>query len=97
MGLGSAFQRLQLELTRLRDALFDLRVTIMEDRPLNNEAALVDHFENSVTDLLGLAEEALKAIGSAAQARDPLGFVQATGSRKGGRMAVLVQCGQGGD
>jgi hypothetical protein len=78
MGLGSAFQRLQVELTRLRDALSDLRVTIMEDRPLNDEVALVDHFENSVTDLLGLAEEALEAIGTAAGARDPLGCVQST-------------------
>jgi hypothetical protein len=77
MGLESAFQRLQAELIRLRDALSDLRVTIIEDCPINNEVALVDHFENSVTDLLGLVEEALNAIGSAAQAKGPLGRAEA--------------------
>jgi hypothetical protein len=72
MGLESAFQRLHVELTRLRDALSDLRVTIMEDCPLNNKVALVDHFENSVTDLLGSVDEVLNAIGRAAQTQDPL-------------------------
>src|SRR5690348_8520300 len=77
MGLESAFQRLQVELTQLRDALSDLRVTITEDCPRNNEVALVDHFENSVADLLGLVEGALNAIGSAAQAQGPLGRAEA--------------------
>jgi hypothetical protein len=77
MGLESAFQRLHAELTRLRDALSDLRVTIMEDCPLNNNVSMVDHFENSVTDLLGLVEEAMNAIGSAAQAQGTLGRAEA--------------------
>jgi hypothetical protein len=77
MGLESAFKRLEVELKRLRDALSDLRVTIMEDYPLNNEVALVDHFENYVTDLLGLVEEALNAIGSAAWAQGHLDRAEA--------------------
>lgn len=68
MGLEAAFQRLQVELTRLREALSDLRVTVTEDCPLNNQVALVDHVENTVTDLLGLVEEALNAIGSIGRA-----------------------------
>jgi hypothetical protein len=84
MGLESAFQRLHIELTRLRDALSDLRVTIMEDCPLNNKVALVDHFENSVTDLLGLVEEALNAIGSVLQAQGPPGRAEAA------RYALLI-------
>lgn len=78
MGLESAFQRLNAELTRLRDALSDLHVTIVEDYPLSNEVALVDQFENSVTDLLGLVDEALNAIGSTSQAKDTLGRAEAT-------------------
>jgi hypothetical protein len=73
MGLELAFQRLHAVLTQLRAALSDLRVTIMEDCPLNNKVALVDHFENSVTDLLGLVEEALNTICGATQAQDTLG------------------------
>jgi hypothetical protein len=78
MGLEAAFQRLQVELTQLREALSELRVTVMEDCPLDSEVALVDHFADSVTDLLGLVEEALEAIGSAALVQGPSGRAGAT-------------------
>jgi hypothetical protein len=73
MGLELALQRLQVGLKGLRDALADLRVTIAEDCPVSSEVALVDQFENSAIDLMGLVEEALGAIGRDARTIHPFG------------------------
>jgi hypothetical protein len=73
MGLELASQHLQAALKRLRDALADLRVTIAEDCPASSEVALVDQFENSAIDLMGLVEEALEAVGRDARTVHPSG------------------------
>jgi hypothetical protein len=65
MSLEASFERLRTELGRLQEAVSALHVTVAEDKPAHGEAVLVDWVDNTVTDLLGLLEEAADALSSA--------------------------------
>jgi hypothetical protein len=59
MGLETSIARLREQLESLVDCTSSLHVTVVEDQPPANSAALVDTIENQVTDLLAAAEEAM--------------------------------------
>lgn len=61
MALEATFRELTSELRKLHDTLIALRLTVVEDKPLKGEAALVDYFEDSILDLLGLLNESMRA------------------------------------
>jgi D-ribose pyranose/furanose isomerase RbsD len=60
VGLEATFRELNSELCKLYDTLLALRLTVVEDKPLRGEAALIDHFENTILDLMGLLEQSMK-------------------------------------
>jgi hypothetical protein len=60
VALEATFQELNEEFKKLQDNLLALRLTVSEDKPLRGEAALVDQFEDSILDAMGLLEECLK-------------------------------------
>jgi hypothetical protein len=68
MALEKTFRELPAQLRRLGDRLQELEVTVVEDRPAANGAAIVDSFEYAVDDLRGWVEEALQAAEEAEQA-----------------------------
>lgn len=68
MALEATFRLLHNELRKLHDMLLALRLTVAEDKPLSGEAALVDYFEDTVLDLMGLLTESLKAARAAQKA-----------------------------
>jgi hypothetical protein len=92
MSLTTAFPELCLRLRQLRDVLDGLRLTVVEDKPLQGgDVALVDHRTDTIEDVLGLIEEGLDAaergrralsrpgeIDAVATARDALITCQAT-------------------
>jgi hypothetical protein len=43
-------------------------LTVVEDKPLKGEAALVDHLEDAILDLMGLLDECQKAAGAGRKA-----------------------------
>jgi hypothetical protein len=61
MALESSFRELSSQLRKLRDMLVALRLTIAEDKPLKGQAALVDHLEDTILDLMGSLDECLAA------------------------------------
>jgi hypothetical protein len=71
MALEAAFDDLGLRLRAAHEALLELRVTVVEDKPLRGEAALVDGWGDSVEDLAGTAREAVEAADEARQAIGP--------------------------
>jgi len=70
MPLESTFQDLSAQLRTLRDALLGLRVTVVEDKPLQGDVVLVDMFGDAADDLLGWLEEALAAAENGQQATE---------------------------
>jgi hypothetical protein len=68
MGLEGAFRELSSQLRQLFDMLVALRLTVAEDKPLKGEAALVDHLEDTILDLMGLLDACLKAASAAQNA-----------------------------
>ena len=68
MALEAACHRLHIELRALHDALVALRITSVEDKPLNDDAVLVDLFGDAADDLLGWVEGSLAAAAEAQQA-----------------------------
>lgn len=58
MSLGSACESLHYALVRLTEAVSALHVTIAEDKPTQGVTVLVDQFDNWITELLGILEEA---------------------------------------
>jgi len=61
MSLETAFSDLCQRLRMLRDALSSLRLTVVEDKPLHADLALLDRRADTVDDILSSAEEALNA------------------------------------
>jgi len=61
MALEAAFGELAVQFRILREALRAVHTTIIEDRPLRDDVALVDSFGDAVEDILGRLEEALIA------------------------------------
>ena len=70
MALESSFRDLADHLRKLHDMLLALRLTVVEDKPLKGEAALVDHLEDTILDLMGVLDECQK---SAAAGRKAVG------------------------
>jgi hypothetical protein len=66
--LEATFRELSTELRKLHDTLIAVRLTVVEDKPVRGEAALVDHLEDTVLDIMGLLDESLKASRSAQKA-----------------------------
>ena len=59
MPLEMAFHDLSARLQRLLDTFLGVRLTVVEDKPLRDEVALVDRFGDAVEDLVGWTREAL--------------------------------------
>jgi len=68
MALERAFHELSVELRKLRDTFLGVRLTVIEDKPLRDEVALVDRFGDAIEDALGWVEEALAAAAEGEQA-----------------------------
>jgi hypothetical protein len=58
-------------LQQLRDALAEVHLGVVEDRPMPGDAVLVDVFGNTAEDLIGWLDEALDAAGAAREAVAP--------------------------
>jgi len=71
MALEAAFDDLGLRMRAALEALLELRVTVVEDRPLHGEAALVDGWGDAVEDLVGAAREAVEAADEARRYTGP--------------------------
>jgi hypothetical protein len=82
--LEATFQELFTELRKLQDTLVAVRLTVVEDKPVRGAAALVDHLEDTILDMMGLLEEALKAARLAQKA------VGTRTDLNGGRRALTV-------
>ncbi|MBV9788827.1 MAG: hypothetical protein JOZ51_11670, partial [Chloroflexi bacterium] len=68
MALEAALEQLCSQLLALHETCTNLRTTVWEDKPLQDDVVLVDLFGNAVDDLLGLIEEALAAARDSRQA-----------------------------
>jgi hypothetical protein len=68
VALETTFRNLHSQLKKLQDNLLALRLTVAEDKPLKGETALVDHFEDSIVDSMGLLEECLNSAHAAQKA-----------------------------
>jgi hypothetical protein len=68
VALEAIFRELFSELRKLKDTLVAVRLTVVEDKPVTGEAALVDHMEDTILDIMGSLDEALKAARSAQKA-----------------------------
>ena len=78
MALEKTFRELTRQLRMLCDRLDELRVTVVEDRPQKDDAALVDGLEYAVEDVLGWLNEAFEDSEKAALAvGHPLDLEQA--------------------
>lgn len=75
MSLRSEFQSLYAQLRRLHDALLSLRVTVVEDRPLEGgPAMLLDAFGDAAEDMLGWLEESLRSAAPLAESASDRAF-----------------------
>jgi hypothetical protein len=61
MALEATFRELSSQLRKLHDMLLALRLTVVEDKPVKGEAALVDHLEDTILDLMGALDQSLTA------------------------------------
>jgi hypothetical protein len=68
MGLESSFRNFSSELRKLLEALQELRLTVVEDRPSRNDAVVVDNVEYAMEDMLGWVQESCEAAAVAQQA-----------------------------
>jgi hypothetical protein len=68
MTLEAAFEDLCTHLQELHEGLIAMRVTIVEDKPLEGDSVLVDLFADTAEELLGWLEEALTAAHEGRQA-----------------------------
>jgi len=68
MGLEKTMRELASATRKLDDRVRELRVTVVEDRPLKGDASLVDKLEYAVEDLIGWLREMLEAAKAAQRA-----------------------------
>jgi hypothetical protein len=66
--LEAIFRELLSELRKLQDTLVAVRLTVVEDKPVRGDSALVDQFEDTILEIMGLLDEGLKAARSAQKA-----------------------------
>lgn len=75
MSLRTEFQSLYAQLQRLHDALLSLRVTVVEDRPLEGgPAMLLDAFGDAAEDMIGWLEESLRSAAPLAESKADRSF-----------------------
>jgi hypothetical protein len=60
MAIEATFRELSGQLRKVQDTLVALRLTVVEDKPVRGDAALVDRFEDTILDLMGLLDESMK-------------------------------------
>ena len=73
MAIETVFQELTTRFEAMREALQNLGLTVIEDRPLRDEVVLVDRLGDVVDELRGWAAEGLAAAAQAERAvADPL-------------------------
>jgi hypothetical protein len=73
MAIEAAFQHLVEKFRAVREAFASLRLTAVEDRPLQDEVLLVERLANTVDDLIGWLDEAVAAAADGQRAsRHPL-------------------------
>jgi hypothetical protein len=70
MTIEAAFQKLTAKLTMMREEFESLGLTVIEDRPANDQVLLVDRLGDLTTELCGWAEEALASAFKASQAAE---------------------------
>jgi hypothetical protein len=68
VALEATFRELLSEFRKLQDMLVAVRLTVAEDKPVNGEAALAGHMEDTILDIMGSLDEGLKAARSAQRA-----------------------------
>lgn len=68
MALEATFRELFVQLRRVNDTFVALRLTVGEDKPRKGEAALVDHFEDTILEMMGQLDDCLKAARAAHKA-----------------------------
>jgi hypothetical protein len=68
--IEAVFQQLTADYAALRDALQSLGLTVIEDRPPQDEVLLVERLGNLVEDLRGWTEEGYRAVVEARKAID---------------------------
>jgi hypothetical protein len=68
MALEPTFRELSSQLRKLHDMLLALRLTVAEDKPVKSEAALVDHLEDTILDLMGSLDGSTKSAAAAQSA-----------------------------
>ena len=60
MALEATFRELSERLKVLQDLLFALHLTVSEDKPMQGDAALVDHFDDTIRDMRSLIEQCIE-------------------------------------
>lgn len=68
MALERSFQELTERLHHLSESLLALRTITIEDKPIDDDAVLVDLFGDAIDDMLGWTEGAWRSSGEARQA-----------------------------
>lgn len=68
MALEKTFRELTAHLQKTQEAFKEVQLTVVEDRPPDQDVVMVDHFEYAVDDVLGWLEGALKYAADAEQA-----------------------------
>lgn len=71
MAIDTAFPELRRRLEQLRDCLDGLRLTVVEDKPLVGDVALIDHRTDVIEDLLSAVREAIRAANRGRRATKP--------------------------
>lgn len=78
MALEAVFQDLCLRCQRLHEVLGELRLTVVEDKPLTGDLVLIEQLSNTVDDVLGWLEEMYSAAAEGKQSvRPPLDLERA--------------------
>jgi len=68
MTIEATFNSLLANFGALREALQNLRLTVVEDRPLRNGVLIIDRMGDAIDDLIGWLEEGSEAAGRASKA-----------------------------
>jgi len=68
MALAAALDQVLASLQAMREALLDVRIAAIEDKPRRGDVVLVDVFGDAADELLGWLEDAVSEIGIARQA-----------------------------
>jgi hypothetical protein len=68
MALEAAVRDLVIQFRKCHDMLLALQLTVVEDKPVKGQAALVDQLEDAILDVMGLLDECLTSARAAQKA-----------------------------